>query len=568
LSFHPSLRISLFAAALLTTHSSAWPQKPATTRATRIAFETLAAGDRFTCGLSAHGTAYCWGQDDFGQLGIGESVGRCDRSIYATGACARAPVEVFGGHEFVSITAGDAHACGINRNGAAYCWGQNHFDQLGVDVVADTCSRESSGSEPPMSLACSRRPVRVPIPAPVASIAAAEFFTCAVDVSGGAWCWGGIPAPTAVPVDRALVTVAAGGDQVCGLTTEGAIRCWRWRDVLTEGANAPSQNTNFKALAVGAGHACALDATGSAYCWGNDADGALGIGRNDHHKFEEVPPTPVVDGLRFRAIATGATQTCAIDASGQLFCWGRVAKGVADDECLDSNGVAGMNDCMTRPVHVHRRYRFATVAMGARHQCGITEAGQAMCWGQNDAGQLGNGTLRNTDVLTAVRTQGISPGEARRLDLLERAVWLLRSGVLLLVLLIIGLAYWSRPYVWAWWRAGSASGGPDAQNPAGTGWGKMALGAVISGWLFFALSIRSLATSELSGDVGYGIGMMVLLSSAAIALGLAGAAAVMALLTLRRNRDALAARIALPLALITLLAGVILAAKMFWPTER
>ena len=559
-----TLRNALLAAAVLAAHSNAWSQKPATTRATRIAFETLAAGNRFTCGLAANGTAYCWGLDNLGQLGIGETVGRCERSIYAKGACARAPVEVFGNQEFVSITAGDMHACAIDREGAAYCWGQNHVDQLGVDDVADTCSWESSGPEQPMSLACSRRPVRVPVPARLVSIAAAESFTCAVDVSGGAWCWGYVP-PTAVPLDRPLASVVASGDQVCGLTTEGGIRCWKWRDVLTEGTTAPSESTNFKALTVGAGHACALDAAGLAYCWGNDADGSLGIGKNEHDKHEDLPLTPVVGGLQFRAIATGAIQTCAIDTAGQLYCWGRVAVGVADDQCLDSNGVAGTNDCMTHPVRVHRSHRFAMVAIGARHQCGITEAGQAMCWGDNEAGQLGNGALRDTDKLTAVRTQGITPSEARRVDLLERGTWLLRSGVLLLFLLLGGVVYWARPHVRAWWRAGTATPGTAA---GGTGWGKIALGAVIGGWVFFALSMRSLETSELSGDVGYGIGMMVLLSSAAVALGLAGAAAVMAVVTLRRNRHAVAARIALPLALITLLVGAVLAAKMFWPTER
>ena len=559
-----TFRTAALAMAILAAHSDVWSQKPATTRSARIPFESLSAGDRFTCGLSANGTAYCWGLDNLGQLGIGETVERCDRSIYAKGACARAPVEVFGGNAFVSIAAGDMHACAIDREGAVYCWGQNHFDQLGVERVADTCTWESSGPEPSMSLACSRRPVRVPIPAPVVSIAAAEFFTCAVDKSGGAWCWGGMPTPTAVPLDGALRSVAAGGDQVCGLTVEGGIRCWQWRDVLTRGATSPSERTDFKALAVGAGHACALDTSGLAHCWGNDADGSLGIGKNEHDKFEEVPLTPVVGGLQFGAIATGATQTCAIDNAGQLYCWGRVAPGVADDQCLDSNGVAGTNDCMTRPLHVHRTHRFATVAIGARHQCGITEAGQAMCWGDNEAGQLGNGSLRDTGVLTAVRTQGITPSQARRIDLLERVTWLFRSGVLLLALLLGGLAYWARPHIRAWWRAGVATPGDAGQ----TGWGKIALGAVIAGWLFFGMSMRSIATSELSGDVGYGLAMMAVLSSAGIALGLAGAAAVMALLTLRRNREAVAARIALPLSLITLLAGAVLAAKMFWPTER
>ena len=628
------------AALLAAAPSDAWSQTPATTRAEPIAFGALSAGNRFTCGLSTDGVAYCWGMDNLGQLGIGAIVGRCAESIYAKGACARAPVAVFGGHRFLSISAGDQHACAIDSAGDAYCWGENHFDQLGVSDVPDRCTYESSRAGESMSLACSRRPLRVPIGAPVVSIATGEHFTCAVDTSGRAWCWGGSPTPTVVPLDRPLVSVAAGGNQVCGLTVDKGIRCWAWKDVLTDGASAPSASTNWTALTVGAGHACALDTAGRAYCWGNDADGALGIGRNGHDKHLDVPMTPIVGDRRFRSIAVGATQTCGIDDSGALYCWGRVAAGLSDDQCLDSNGIAGTNDCMTHPLLVHRNHRFRAVAVGARHQCSISTSGEALCWGTNEAGQLGDGTLRATGELTAVRTRGISPGQARILDARERITWLLARGgfglVVIIALMLTArdwmasrsgrdlLVYWIGALMFAavlrasnsfatsrglaslgaaaaiqllvivlgvtlyrlspglrtWWRAGARTPALEVGAPAATPGGQreargvgalggpVALAAVLLGWLAFAVSALSVAASDPRGEVAGGLAVLALLYGAGLTLALSAVGAIVAILTLRRNRQARAARIALVLASGTLVTGAVLAAMLFWPTER
>jgi Regulator of chromosome condensation (RCC1) repeat len=427
-----------------------------------------------------------------------------------------------------------------------------------------------------MPLACARRPVHVPIGAPAVSIGAGEHFTCAVDTSGRAWCWGGTPEPTLVPLDIRLVSLSAGMDGVCGLTIENGIRCWQWKQVLTEGATTPSPLTNWTSVTVGAGHACALDTSGQAWCWGNDADGALGIGRNDHDKFVDVPPTTVIGDHVFRSIVTGATQTCGIDAQGELYCWGRVAPGVADDKCLNSNAIGGSNDCVTHPMRVHKNKRFDHLSIGAMHQCGITRSGEALCWGSNEAGQLGDGTLRKTVSLTTVRTLGITPAQARVLDARTRATWLAMRGWPYLLAIVVGIfaLYHFWPNLRAWWNAGlpPAVASPGAiglpATPPGRLGGPVALGAVVAGWLLFWSAWVSVATSDVHGEVGAGIAWMAILAAGGLALLLAAAAAVFAVLTIRRNRQAHAAMVALVLAMMTLFTGAVMAAKLFWPTER
>lgn len=114
---------------------------------TSIRFDTLSAGFGHTCGLS-DGTAFCWGRNDRGQLGTSRADDRCDGV-----ACNIAPVRVVGIERFMSISAGGDHTCGI-ADGIAYCWGSNQYGQLGVDAGISSSTRplRLSTTEPVISV--------------------------------------------------------------------------------------------------------------------------------------------------------------------------------------------------------------------------------------------------------------------------------------------------------------------------------------------------------------------------------------------------------------------------------
>jgi len=78
--------------------------------------------------VTTAGAAYCWGDNDNGQLGDGTTTPRAG------------PVAVLGGLTFVAVGAGDAHTCGITTAGAAYCWGFNGNGQLGDGTTTDQLS--------------------------------------------------------------------------------------------------------------------------------------------------------------------------------------------------------------------------------------------------------------------------------------------------------------------------------------------------------------------------------------------------------------------------------------------
>ena len=85
-----------------------------------------------TCGVTTGGSAYCWGFNQSGQIGAPTS-GACTLPLNrrATVPCALAPVAVSGGLTFTAVSVGYSHTCGLTASGAAYCWGDNSTGELG-----------------------------------------------------------------------------------------------------------------------------------------------------------------------------------------------------------------------------------------------------------------------------------------------------------------------------------------------------------------------------------------------------------------------------------------------------
>ncbi len=96
-------------------------------------FSAVSAGAGYTCGVTTGGAAYCWGYNGDGELGNGTSTGpqQCGPSG-ATSACSSTPVAVAGAYAFVTLSAGDGQTCGVTTGGAAYCWGYNGSGELGT----------------------------------------------------------------------------------------------------------------------------------------------------------------------------------------------------------------------------------------------------------------------------------------------------------------------------------------------------------------------------------------------------------------------------------------------------
>ncbi|MCC6335957.1 MAG: hypothetical protein IT380_18445 [Myxococcales bacterium] len=143
----------------------------------------------------------------------------------------------------------------------------------------------------------------------------------------------------------------------------------------------------FTRVAGGNTHSCALTASGRVLCWGNNANGQVGVPGAAQH----LTPTAVSAATDWASLATGYNLSCALNTGGQLWCWGTQAGGIGD-------GVA-----MTRatPTLVDSATDWARVSIGVDFACGLKTTGSVWCWGTNANGQLGQGNT--TDSPTPVR---------------------------------------------------------------------------------------------------------------------------------------------------------------------
>jgi alpha-tubulin suppressor-like RCC1 family protein len=343
-------------------------------------------GEYFSCGTTATGAAYCWGSNGSGQLGNGTST-----SSYL-------PVPVVGEHIFTALSVGLWHACGVTTGGEAYCWGSNSVGQLG------------NGSQ----YTTSSTPVLVTGPHDFTAISSGYGHTCGITTSGAAYCWGdnalgqlgnATTTLSAVPVavwgSQSFKAISAGDGHTCAITISGSAYCWGGNQNGQLGVGSTSnyfQPTavstilQFTFITAGEVHTCALDASGAAYCWGNNALGALGSGSSASMS---TTPVAVSGPSAFASISAGYYYTCGVDEAGAAYCWGRNLEGqLGNGSTADSSGT---------PALVAGGHIFGTVAAGRFvHTCGVTAEGVAYCWGDNFAGELGNGSTTNSSIPVAV----------------------------------------------------------------------------------------------------------------------------------------------------------------------
>ncbi len=158
------------------------------------------------------------------------------------------------------------------------------------------------------------------------------------------------------------------------------------------------QGARVAAIAVSRFDSCALTDSGRAYCWGNN--GHLVLGQDSvagHCEFERgegpcsLVPVPVEGNIRFRSITVGVAHACALTASGKAYCWGNEVDGQlgADSSVLHCRPNGLMTCRSALPVPVAGDVAFRSISAGGFHTCGLTVDGRVLCWGANFMGQLG-----------------------------------------------------------------------------------------------------------------------------------------------------------------------------------
>jgi alpha-tubulin suppressor-like RCC1 family protein len=289
-----------------------------------LEFVHVSAGVLNSCAVTIDQEVYCWGHNQYGQVGSGTA------EVTPTFA----PSKVLGDHQFTTVSAGGAHVCGLVGDGEAWCWGL-----AGSGALGNGSSGDDTWSTVPVSVLTAKR---------FRAISAGIDHTCGVTADGEAYCWGensrgqlgnGTTTSSAVPVQVVggllFEEIDAGYDHTCALDLEGNAFCWGGGFYGQLGSDAVSSSTplmvsgglTFQAITAGANYTCAIDAGSAAYCWGLNDDGRLGDGTRTLRR----EPTAVSGNLSFDTISAGEgggnTATCGFTQDNLVYCWGHGAEG-------------------------------------------------------------------------------------------------------------------------------------------------------------------------------------------------------------------------------------------------
>lgn len=297
------------------------------------------------------------------------------------------------------VSTGVDLTCTLLPSGAVFCSGRNDAGQIG------------QGSTTPVSVTA---PLQVHNLPPAVAISAGQFFACAIDQSAALWCWGANAAGElgdGTKVNRSLpvkvsgglqwASVSAGGTFTCGITVAGAAYCWGANNYgqlgngTTTGSKVPvlisSLRNNAVAIAAGVDrHACVLLTGGSVECWGANAHGQIGDGSTT---IRHVPVQVIGLTSGVSAVTAGGGQSCALRNGGSAVCWGdnqygQIGDGTKTDRLVPTP-VTGLSTGVQE------------LSAGANNTCALvaTSAVVVDCWGNGAYGELGDG-IENGHALT------------------------------------------------------------------------------------------------------------------------------------------------------------------------
>jgi alpha-tubulin suppressor-like RCC1 family protein len=290
----------------------------------------ISAGKDHTCAVMATGNVRCWGRNQYGQLGYGntDTIGDNEQPWQAGDV-------KLGANTATDVVAGENHTCALLSSGRLLCWGKNTYGQLGYPHFQSVGISLTPDTQTPVE------PTGL-----VAQVSVDKNATCALLRSGSVICWGNnylgqvgsggggtqigsceysqpwatacyakyltIPgnANSAVAVNFGGVTalqVASAGDHSCALLSNGSVRCWGSNTAYQLGntggtAVVPAAAVDLGGstayqVSVGDNHSCALLSTGKARCWGLGSQGQLGYGTATNvatptADIQILPPSP------------------------------------------------------------------------------------------------------------------------------------------------------------------------------------------------------------------------------------------------------------------------------------
>jgi alpha-tubulin suppressor-like RCC1 family protein len=382
--------VSLVSAALAVAGCQDWAALSSTWEGEGVCAAYVVAGPTHTCVRMSNGALYCWGDNRFGQLGVGDTRQR--------NVPTRVPFEGAGVSK-VYLPSGDGElssdlgvfTCAITTDNVLWCWGGNRYGQLGsadTDVRTSPTQVQSLGSD-------------------IARASNGGTHTCAQNSDGRLFCWGSnlsgqlgfgagsaqlIPAQVTIPgvtVER----LATGSRFSCARSTDGSLYCWGDNGLGQLGlgdsaVRATPERVNALGMsavrmAAGGAHLCVLLNDAEVWCHGDNRFGQLGTG----DLTARLAPSHVAGGGLGRAtqVYAGGGHSCALKVDGSLWCWGDNRSGqlAAGDTTARALPVQAAPELLGTQV--------TAASAGGGHTCAVKTDSSVWCWGNNQYGQVYEG---------------------------------------------------------------------------------------------------------------------------------------------------------------------------------
>lgn len=317
----------------------------------------IAAGDNHTCAIKKDGTIWCWGLNNYGQLGTGSRISLNTTPVIVAGL----PDDFRASFQSHDIN----NSCTLSSDNQLACWGYpanstgvaqmmtgegiellTTFDTSGLAILEPDQKLVAFGFNP------SAGTVTFPIAAPGAgvAVAASEGHRCFILADSTLKCWG----------------QNAFGQTGNGDTTIDPVMLPHVIDV-----------DSFQEIGTGEEHTCALSIGGVPYCWGRNTTGALAATNG-----RDSTPTPFPSLVGAEALAVGPRHNAFI-RNDTLYVFG---DNDGHQSSPNDGDVADPTPYALLPGDTPRQ-----IALGLAHTCVLMDSGLLRCWGENSSGQLGNG---------------------------------------------------------------------------------------------------------------------------------------------------------------------------------
>jgi alpha-tubulin suppressor-like RCC1 family protein len=345
----------------------------------------VGAGMAHSVAVRSDGTAWAWGLNDYGQLGV-------------MGSPQLQRVQVPGISSVMEIAAGRSHTVALKTDGTVWTWGYNGYRQLGVTGISQRTT-----------------PLAVSGLSGIVGIAGGAYHTVALKNDGSVWSWGSgslgelgnglTTAYTEIPKRASLSgvvqEVSAKGLFTLALRSDGTVWAWgqnRYGQLgngSTNNAALPIQVsglTGITRIAAGYYHSLALKGDGTVWGWGLNNFGQVGNGTI----VSQLTPVQVVGLSNVMEIGCGWQHSMALKSDQTVWVWGENSTGQLGDGTVARR---------TTPIRLGTLSSLIGLSAGRGHSLVLRNDGLVFGTGANESGQLGNQTTNST--MTAISTSNL-----------------------------------------------------------------------------------------------------------------------------------------------------------------